>query len=166
VRFDNKRIVEVPEYRVRFAVGGPGAFHHVSVHVLGVAEDEDGELPTPPEQRTTMSSADDPIDWTFELPDFDAAVDAWAVVTWIRPHLEGVASEAVARWLNRDRLYQWRWYRPRSQATRIRLRNWARRHPQMSWEKLRDLSVYGEWERKAPSNPLGLEGPIGKPPPA
>ncbi len=38
--------VEEPnEYRVRFEVGGPGAFHNVSIHVLGLPETDDGQKP-------------------------------------------------------------------------------------------------------------------------
>ena len=87
---------DTTEYRVRFEVGGPGSFHNVSVRVRGLADsDGGGRLPT--QRRTTMNAGDDPIDFTFTVPDSESASRAWVVVTWVRPHLEGVESEAVAR---------------------------------------------------------------------
>jgi hypothetical protein len=122
------QLAEVPEYLVKVTVGGPGVFHHVGVHVLGVDEDDNGDLPEPPKPRVTMTAADDPIEWKFTVPSWGHATNGWAVVTWVRPYLEGVVSEAVAHCLNRNRIYRWRWYHPRSQQARIRVRNWARTH--------------------------------------
>jgi hypothetical protein len=80
VRFENELIVEVPEFFVRFAVGGPGVFHHGSVRLFGAVQDENSVIPTPPEQRITMSAAGEPIEWEFRLPDFESAAGARVVV--------------------------------------------------------------------------------------
>jgi len=87
-------------YRVRFEVGGPAVFHNVTVQLFGRPE---GAAPPPPALRHTMIAGDDPIDWTFRLPDA-AAAQTWVVVTWVRPYLQGVESEALAHWLQAGRL--------------------------------------------------------------
>ncbi len=76
------------DHRVRFEVGGPGVFHNVTVQLFGA----DG--PASPVPRHTMAAGDTPIEWTFALPD---AAQAWAMVTWVRPYLQGVESEALAQ---------------------------------------------------------------------
>ena len=172
-RFENGRIVEEPEYMVFLAVGGPGVFHNVSVHVLGVVENEHGvgvfgddeREPMPPPTRPTMTLADPPTKWRFNVPDIASAAGGWVVVTWLRPHLEGVVTEAVARWLHWDRLYQWRWFHPRFRSIRRSARNWARRHPRVSSERLRKMPVHGRWELKRPDRVPRGELPVGKPPP-
>lgn len=159
------RIAELPEYVVKASVGGPGVFHHVAIHVLGIEEDANGDVPEPPAPRITMTSADDPIEWRFSVASWEHAANGWAVLTWVRPYLEGVASDAVAQCLNHDHLYKWRWYHPRSQRARITVRNWARKHARVSWNRLRTMPVYGEWQPRRRTNPIGVEGPVGLPPP-
>jgi hypothetical protein len=159
------QIAQVAEYVVKVSVGGPGVFHHVAVYALGIDKDDNGDLPEPPKPRITMTAADDPIDWKFTVQSWEHAANGWAVVTWIRPYLEGVASEAVAHCLNHDRIYRWRWFHPRSQQLRLAVRNWARRHRRLSWKGLREVKLYGEWRKRERSNPIGIEGPLGCPPP-
>lgn len=159
------KIAEVPEYSVKVSVGGPGVFHHVALHVLGVDEDEEGRLPQPPATRITMTAADDPIEWTFSVPSWEHAANGWAVLTWVRPYLEGVASDAVAQCLNHDHSYRWRWYGPRLQRFRIAMRNWARKHERLSCKRLRNMQIYGRWQSVVRTNPLAVEGPVGLPPP-
>jgi hypothetical protein len=154
------RVAEPNEYRVRFEVGGPGAFHNVSIHVLGLAESDDGRKPVLPARRTTMNAGDDPIDWTFTIPGGESASNAWLVVTWVRPYLESVESEAIARWLDRDELYEWRWYGDANRLARIGIRSWARRHPRRSTQKMRDLALFGRWRISALSGGVDLQGPV------
>ena len=150
--------------RVRFEVGGSGVLNHVAVFLVGVDPDEDGDVPVLPEQRITMSAADERINWEFELPSVESAANAWVVVTWRLPHLEGVRSAAIARWLDDDDVYRVHLYPRWSMAVRRVVRNWARRHRRLSWKKLRELSIYGNWERRTPANPLDIHGAIGPPP--
>lgn len=160
------QIAEVPEYLVKVAVGGPGVFHNIGVHVLGVEADGDGNVPQPPAARVTMAAGDDPIEWSFGVPSWEHARHGWVVVTWLRAHLEGVASEAIAQFLDhRDKTYRWEWFHPRSQFLRIKVRNWARRHKRLSWHRLRDIALYGRWKRVNRSNPVAMDGPVGCPPP-
>jgi hypothetical protein len=153
-------VAEPNEYRVRFEVGGPGAFHNVSIHVLGLTESDDGRKPVLPARRTTMNAGDDPIDWTFTIPPGESASNAWLVVTWVRPYLESVESEAIARWLDRDELYEWLWYGDANRLARIGIRTWARRHPRRSTQKMRDLAVFGRWRISALSGAIDMQGPV------
>jgi hypothetical protein len=150
------------EYRVRFQVAGPGVYHNVSVHVLGLAPTHDGERPIEPERRTTMNAGDDPIEWTFTLPDPEGASTAWVVATWVRPFFEGVESEAIARWVDRDDVYEWRWYGNSIRLVRIAIRTWARRNPRRS-ATLRELPLFGRWRLTAISSGIELMGPTDKP---
>ncbi|MBJ7464294.1 MAG: hypothetical protein JHD38_11725, partial [Mycolicibacterium sp.] len=126
---------DADEYRVRFEVGGPGVFHNVTVHLFGA----DGTAP--PAVRHTMAAGDAPIEWAFGLAD---ATQAWVMVTWVRPYLQGVESEALAQRLAGGRLYEWRWYSETSRYVRTVIRFLARR---WSWESLRELPLYGRWRR-------------------
>jgi hypothetical protein len=153
-------VAEPNEYRVRFEVGGPGAFHNVSIHVLGLTESDDGRRPVLPGRRTTMNAGDDPIDWTFTIPDGESASNAWLVVTWVRPYLESVESEAIGRWLDRDELYEWLWFGDANRLARIGIRTWARRHPRRSTQKMRDLAVFGRWRISALSGAIDMQGPV------
>ena len=148
------------EYRVRFEVGGPGVFHNVSIHVLGLPESGDGERPVPPARRTTMNAGDDPIDWTFTVQDAESTSRAWLVVTWVRPCLEGVESEAVARWLDGDQLYEWRWFGDANRLVRIGIRSWARRHPRRSTQGMRELPLFGRWRVTTLSSGIDMQGPV------
>jgi hypothetical protein len=154
------RVAEPNEYRVRFEVGGPGVFHNVSIHVLGLPESGNGGSPVPPERRITMNAGDDPIDWTFTVPDAESASRAWLVATWVRPYLEGVESEAVARWLDGDQLYEWRWYGDANRLARIGIRSWARRHPRQSTQRMRDLPLFGTWRATTLSSGIDMQGPV------
>jgi hypothetical protein len=150
------------EYRVRFEVAGPGVFHNVSIHVLGSANGGHGERLVPPELRTTMNAGDGPIEWTFTLADVGSASDAWVVATWVRPFFEGVESEALARWVDRDDVYEWRWYGNGNRLVRIGIRSWARRSPRRA-EKLRELALFGRWRLTAISSGVELMGPVDRP---
>lgn len=141
-------------YRVRFEVGGPGVFHNVAVQLFGA----DGLNPPPP--RHTMAAGDAPIEWTFQLPD---AQHAWVMVTWVRPYLQGVESEALAQRLAGGRLYEWRWYSETNRYVRTVIRFLARR-----WsgrESLRELPLYGRWRRTSSHSDADLLGPGATPPP-
>jgi hypothetical protein len=151
----------VDQYRVRFEVGGPGAFHNVSVHVRGLTEYDAEHVP--PQRRMTMNTGEDPIDFTFTVPDSDSAAGAWVVVTWVRPYLEGVESEAIAQSLHGDRLYEWRWYSETNRLARIGIRNWARRNPRRSTQKMRELPLFGRWRVTWLSSGIELQGPIEVP---
>lgn len=140
-------------YRVRFEVGGPGVFHNVTVQLFGA----DGI--TPPAVRHTMAAGDAPISWTFPLPDAD---QAWAMVTWVRPYLQGVESEALAQRLAGGGLYEWRWYSETSRYVRTVVRYLARR---WSWESLRELPLYGRWRRTSSNSEADLLGPGATAPP-
>lgn len=158
-----RRLALIPEYRVRFAVGGPGILHHVEVFLVDETSGGDHELPERPETRPTMSAADAPIEWDITIP-AEVAADAWVVATWREPHLEGVKSQAVARWLTGNDIYWLHMYRPWSRWVRTRIRNWARKHFRLSWKSLRDMPIYGKWKRPTPTNPLDIQGTIGAPP--
>lgn len=141
-------------YRVRFEVGGPGVFHNVTVHLFGA----DG--PVPPPVRHTMAAGDAPIEWTVALPD---AQDAWVMVTWVRPYLQGVESEALAQRLADGPLYEWRWYSETNRYVRAVIRFLARR-----WsgrESLRELPLYGRWRRTSSHSDADLLGPGATAPP-
>jgi hypothetical protein len=160
---DGVEPADTTEYRVRFEVGGPGSFHNVSVHVRGLAGTGDGGGQLPPQRRTTMNAGDDPIDFTFTVPAADSASKAWVVVTWVRPYLEGVESEAVARWLHGEVLYEWLWYSEANRLARIGLRNWAHRHQWRLTRKLRDLALFGRWRVATLSSGIDMQGPIEVP---
>lgn len=141
------------EYRVRFGAGGPGIFHNVTVQLF----DADG--PEPPAVRHTMAAGDAPIDWTFRLPD---ATRAWVMVTWVRPYLQGVESEALAQRLAGGRLYEWRWYSETTRYVRTVVRFLARRWGR---ESLRELPLYGRWRRTSSNSQADLLGPAATAPP-
>lgn len=151
------------EYRVHFEVGGPGVFHNVAVQIFGLAAGCDA--PVPPALRHTMSACDDPIDWTFVVADTGSAADAWVMVTWVRPYLEGIDSEAIAQRLNHHQLYEWRWYSETARYIRTALRNLARRYPRQSNQKLRELPLYGRWRKTTSNSRIDLLGPADRPPP-
>jgi hypothetical protein len=157
--------VEAPQYHVRFEVGGSGVFHNVAVRLHGLTESPDGEAPVPPARRPTLSAGDDPIDWTFTVPDVKSASNAWVMVSWVRP-LEGIDSEAIAQRLNEDQLYEWRWYSEPTRFLRTGVRNLARRYPRRSTQTMRELSLYGKWRRTTSSSRIDMLGPADSPPPA
>lgn len=154
--------VEALEHHVRFEVGGSGVFHNVAVHLLGLTESPNGEAAVPPPRRGTMSAGDDPIDWTFTVAD---PSNAWVMVSWVRPYLEGIDSEAVAQRLNEDQLYEWRWYTEPTRFLRTGVRNLARRYPRRSTQAMRELSLYGRWRRTTSSSRIDMLGPADSPPP-
>ncbi len=141
------------EHRVRFEAGGPGVFHNVTVHLFGA----DGIAP--PAVRHTMAAGDAPIEWRCGLAD---ATQAWVMVTWGRPYLQGVESEALAQRLAGGRLYEWRWYSETSRYVRTVVRFLARR---WSWESLRELPLYGRWRRTSSNSEADLLGPGATAPP-
>lgn len=147
-------------YTVRFEVGGPAVFHNVAVQLFGVPE---GTQPAPPALRHTMIAGDDPIEWTFRLPD-DAAAQTWVMVTWVRPYLQGVESEALAHWLQAGRLYEWRWYSETNRYVRTVIRFVARRWS-VGGESLRELPLSGRWRRTSSNDSADLLGPAATSPP-
>ncbi|OBC10875.1 hypothetical protein A5784_35785 [Mycobacterium sp. 852013-50091_SCH5140682] len=149
-------------YCVRFEVGGPGVFHNVTMHLFGTA-DTDAQ-PGRPAVRHTMAAGDDPIEWTFQLP-AEAATRAWVMVTWVRPYLQGVESEALAQWLHTGRLYEWRWYSETTRYVRTVVRFIARRWSLPAGESMRDLPLYGRWRRTSSNTSADLLGPAASPPP-
>lgn len=149
------------EYTLHFQVGGPGVFHNVRVQVLGTT----AQVSDPPAIRHTMSSGDLPIDWTFTVSDAESASGTWVLVTWVRPYLEGIDSEAIAQRLDEDQLYEWRWYTETTRYVRTALRSMARRHPQRAPQALRELPLYGRWRRTASSSRVDMLGPADRPPP-
>ncbi len=148
------------DYTVRFEVGGPAVFHNVTVQLFGATEAVE---PTPPPLRHTMIAGDEPIEWTFRLPDAVAA-QAWVMVTWVRPYLQGVESEALAHWLQADRLYEWRWYSETNRYVRTVIRFVARRWS-AGGESLRELPLAGRWRRTSSNSSADLLGPAAAPPP-
>ena len=160
-------IAAIPEYRVRFEVGGPAVFDNVSVHLVGLPAPTGGDgLPTLPELRPAMRVGDDPIEWTFALPDVAAASTAWILVTWVRSHFDGTDAEAIAQRLDRNQLYEWRWYTEPTRLVRTGIRNLARRYPHQSTQNLRDMALYGRWRRTTSGSRADLRGPADRPPPA
>ena len=152
-------------YHVRFEVGGPGVFHNVAVQLFGVSESsEAGAELGRPALRHTMAAGDGPIEWTFRLPD-DAAERAWVMVTWVRPYLQGVESEALAQWLLTGRLYEWRWYSETTRYVRTVIRFLARRWSVPGGESTRELPLYGRWRRTSSNTSADLLGPASSPPP-
>lgn len=147
-------------YHVRFEVGGPAVFHNVTVQLFGVPE---SAAPAPPALRHTMIAGDDPIDWAFGLP-AGAAAQPWVTVTWVRPYLQGVESEALAHWLQSGRLYEWRWYSETNRYVRTVIRFVARRWS-FGGESLRELPLYGRWRRTSSNNSADLVGPAATAPP-
>lgn len=114
--------------------------------------------------RHTMAAGDDPIDWTFRVSD-DMADQAWVMVTWIRPYLQGVESEALAQYLATGRLYEWRWYSETTRYARTVLRFTARRWSIPRGEGIRELPLYGRWRRTSSNGGADLLGPAATPPP-
>ena len=151
-------------YRVRFEVGGPGVFHNAVVHLVGVPESAAGGPSERPGPRHTMAAGDAPIEWTFRLSDAEAEA-AWVMVTWVRPYLQGVESEALARRLPADRLYEWRWYSETNRYLRTAIRFVARRSSVPAGESLRGLRLYGRWRRTTSNSSTDLLGPADIPPP-
>lgn len=151
-------------HHVRFEVGGPGVFHNVTMHLLGVPESAAGAELERPALRHTMAAGDGPIEWTFRLPD-DAVERAWVMVTWVRPYLQGVESEALAQWLRTGRLYEWRWYSETTRYLRTVIRFAARRWPVPAAESMRELPLYGRWRRTSSNTSADLLGPAASPPP-
>ena len=148
-------------YRVRFEVGGPGVFHNVTVQLLGVPEPGEGAHLERPALRHTMAAGDSPIEWDFRLP-ADVAERAWVMVTWVRPYLQGVESEALAQGLRKGRLYEWRWYSETTRYVRTVVRFVARR---WSVQSMHDLPLYGRWRRTSSNTSADLLGPANSPPP-
>jgi len=149
-------------YRVRFEVGGPGVFHNTIVQLIDVPESADGVAQQRPALRHTMAAGDAPVEWTFRLCDDDAEA-AWVMVTWVRPYLQGVESEALAQRLCGGWLYEWRWYSETNRYVRTVIRFIARR-----WsvaEPMRGLRLYGRWRRTHSSSSEDLLGPAAIPPP-
>lgn len=151
-------------YRVRFEVGGPGVFHNVAVQLLGVSETGQGAELERPAVRHTMAAGDSPIEWTVRLPG-EAADRAWVMVTWVRPYLQGVESEALAQWLLTGRLYEWRWYSETNRYVRTVIRFVARRWSVPAGESMRELPLYGRWRRTSSNTSADLLGPAASPPP-
>ncbi|MUL63797.1 hypothetical protein BOO86_04915 [Mycobacterium sp. CBMA 234] len=148
--------------RIRFEAGGPAVFHNVGMQLLGVPEPGAGL--EPPALRHTMAAGDAPIEWTFRLSE-DAAERAWVTVTWVRPYLQGVESEALAQWLRSDRLYEWRWYSETTRFVRTAIRFVARRWSGPRGESMRELPLYGRWRRTSSFSGADLLGPAATPPP-
>ncbi|CAN5680113.1 hypothetical protein BH11ACT6_BH11ACT6_28670 [soil metagenome] len=153
------------EYRVRFEVGGPGVFHNVSVALLGPTGAGFDPGPLPPARRHTMSAGDAPIEWTFTAPNVESVGEVWVLITWVRPYLEGIDSEAIAQRLGQDQLYEWRWYTETTRYVRTGVQSLARRYPRRSPEKLRTLPLYGRWRRTSSSSRIDMLGPADRPPP-
>jgi hypothetical protein len=151
-------------HHVRFEVGGPGVFHNVAVQLFGVPESSEGADLERPALRHTMAAGDRPIEWTFRLPD-EAAERAWVMVTWVRPYLQGVESEALAQWLPTGRLYEWRWYSETTRYVRTMIRFVARRWSVPAGESMRELPLYGRWRRTSSNTTADLLGPAASPPP-
>ncbi len=152
------------DYQVRFEVGGPGVFHNVRVHLLDLPAG-DGAAQRPPALRHTMSAGDDPIEFALTLAAPSGAGDAWVMVTWVRPYLQGVDSEAIAQRLNRDQLYEWRWYSETTRYLRMAVHAVAQRYPRLSTAATRDLALYGRWRRTSASSAVDMLGPADRPPP-
>ena len=151
-------------HHVRFEVGGPGVFHNVTVQLFGGPQSGAGADLEPPAVRHTMAAGDGPIEWTFRLPG-EAAERAWVMVTWVRPYLQGVESEALAQWLRTDRLYEWRWYSETTRYVRTVIRFVARRWSVPSGDSVRELPLYGRWRRTSSNTSADLLGPATSPPP-
>jgi hypothetical protein len=151
-------------HRVRFEVGGPGVFHNVTVQLLGVPESFELAEVERPAIRHTMAAGDRPIEWTFRLPT-EAAERAWVMVTWVRPYLQGIESEALAQWLLTGRLYEWRWYSETNRHMRTVIRFIARRGSGQRGDAMRELPLYGRWRRTSSSTSADLLGPAASPPP-
>ncbi len=164
VAFSTDRNDSADVYRVRFDVGGPGVFHNVAVQLFGVRESGEGAELEPPALRHTMAAGDGPIEWTFRLPG-EAAERAWVMVTWVRPYLQGVESEALAQWLLTGRLYEWRWYSETTRYVRTATRFVARRWWAPAGESMRELPLYGRWRRTSSNTSADLLGPANSPPP-
>lgn len=155
VAFSVERTGDV--HHVVFDVGGPAVFHNVTMRAVGVT------VAGPPAPRHTMSASDGPLVW-----EFSAASDAagWVLVSWVRPYLEGIESEAIAQRLDSDQLYEWRWYTEPTRFVRTMCRGAARRHPRLFPQGLRDIGLYGRWRRTTSSSRVDLIGPTEQPPPA
>jgi hypothetical protein len=151
-------------FHVRFEVGGPAVFHNVAVQVFGVPEATEAAELERPALRHTMAAGDGPIEWTFRLTG-EAAERAWVMVTWVRPYLQGVESEALAQWLLTGRLYEWRWYSETTRYARTVIRFVARRWSMPAGESMRELSLYGRWRRTSSNTSADLLGPATSPPP-
>lgn len=151
-------------HRVRFEVGGPGVFHNVTMQLFGVPESFEAAGVEPPAVRHTMAAGDGPIEWTLLLPT-EAAERAWVMVTWVRPYLQGVESEALAQWLVTGRLYEWRWYSETNRHIRTVVRFIARRRSGQLGDSMRELPLYGRWRRTSSSTSADLLGPAASPPP-
>jgi len=151
-------------HHVRFQVGGPGVFHNVTVQLFGVPDSRGGAELDRPALRHTMAAGDGAIEWTFRLSD-EAAERAWVMVTWVRPYLQGVESEALAQWLLTGRLYEWRWYSETTRYVRTVIRFVARRWPVPAGESMRELPLYGRWRRTSSNTSADLLGPAASPPP-
>ncbi len=152
------------EYRVRFEVGGPGVFHNALVQLIDVPESADGVAQQRPAQRHTMAAGDAPIEWTFRLSDADAET-AWVMVSWVRPYLQGVESEALAQRLRGGRLYEWRWYAETNRYLRTVARFVSARWAVPGAEAMRGLRLYGRWRRTTSSSSADLLGPADIAPP-
>jgi hypothetical protein len=152
-------------FHVRFEVGGPGVFHNVTVQLFGVPESGEGAGLERPAVRHTMAAGDGPIEWIFRLPG-GSAERAWVMVTWVRPYLQGVESEALAQWLLAGGLYEWRWYSETNRYVRTVIRFVARRwRSAPAGESMRELPLYGRWRRTSSNTSADLLGPATSPPP-
>ena len=151
-------------FHLRFEVGGPAVFHNVMVQLFGLPDTGEPAELARPALRHTMTAGDDPIEWTFRLTD-EAAAQAWVMVTWVRPYLQGVESEALAQRLPNGTLYEWRWYSETTRYVRTMTRWLARRSPVPAAESMRELPLYGRWRRTSSNSGADLLGPAAIPPP-
>jgi hypothetical protein len=145
-------------YRVRFEVGGPAVVHNVRLQLFGAPDGVE-----PPAVRHTMAAGDGPIEWSFRLSG-EGAERAWVMVTWVRPYLQGVESEALARPLRTESLFEWRWYSETTRYVRTVIRYAARRRSS-SRESSSDMQLYGRWRRTSSNTSADLLGPADTSPP-
>jgi hypothetical protein len=87
------------------------------------------------------------------------------MVTWVRPYLQGVESEALAQGLLAGRLYEWRWYSETVRFVRTVIRFAARRWSVPSATSMQELALYGRWRRTSSNSSADLLGPAASPPP-
>jgi hypothetical protein len=147
---------------------GPGDRYEVALHL-----ERDGRQLQPGEPGFNMlagnvkkmSCNDPPLRWPFNVQ-ADVVDDLWCVASWVEPLGDSIWSHAYAMPLrDRDRIYEWHWYRGR--VLRRRIEDWCSRHgPDWFRRRAGRRHALGRWKLHRDLGPGVGQAPIdfGKPP--
>ena len=155
------------QFDVKVHMVGPAVRHQVGLDLEkgGRAFKVGTEKPA---VRTSMGCNDDPIVWTFHVPEHEMS-EVWLIVTWVEARADNLRSEAGAWRLGPPPdIYLWKWYPGWKVAVWVQM--WAAEHGP---KKLRAIAgrprATGWWHNEGSASPAGAlpgQGPLelGRPP--